>query len=135
MTTNLCFGLACILVLAMPGLLILQSNLALSSQDHTIAEVLIVCTIFWLIAQIIRFDERLYLRRLSQTSYHPSKMRANLVRDDDLKSSPSSPARPHHRDNGRQPDSLETAHPTGKAVHGRRVGFASYKNHRIGKPV
>ncbi len=72
MMTNICFGLTCLLIPLTVAMLRLQSGLHISSFDHTLVEILILCAFIWLMLQILRLDERLYYRWLSQQKHDPS---------------------------------------------------------------
>lgn len=62
MVTNLGFGLICLLIPVLIELFNLQASLSISNTGHTLFEVLILCGMYWLFMQILRLDERLYLR-------------------------------------------------------------------------
>lgn len=71
MITNLCFGLTFLLIPLLIELFNLQAGLHLSNFGHSLVEVIIVCLFYWLLMQILRLDDLLYLR--NYTRYiHPS---------------------------------------------------------------
>lgn len=119
MVTNLCFGLTCLLLPLLIELFSLQAALELTDVGHSVAEVLIVCGIYWLFVQIIHLDERLYLWNFAKRKPLAEK----IGRETSIE--PLSPLEP-----------TRTEQIQGAAFHGRRMSSeALIKNRRTIKPL
>lgn len=81
MVTNLCFGLTFLLVPLLIELFNLQAALRLSDTGHAAAEILILGGIFWLLMQILRLDEHLYLQALRQQEHKPEAAVQNIQKE------------------------------------------------------
>lgn len=71
MLTNFGFGLALLLIPLMIELFAWEADLNVSILGHTLVGIVILFGIYWLIMQVIRLDEQLYLNRMIPSRTFP----------------------------------------------------------------
>ena len=123
MITNICFGLAVLLIPLLIELFNLQAGLHLSGFGHSLAEVLILFLFYWLLLQILHLDELLYWRYYWQdkNSSTPKNLNVEYIERLPLV----------------QKTDIKKVKQTQKPIfHGLRMIFGGlFKNHRTVKPL